>query len=124
MPTPPVYACSAGASWVHAIAEGIARMRDGTGPSEVILGPATVMLTVPSERRRRHEHAHLLQQAEHCPRIWRWLPLGWRAWVGRPAWALEYFRLFREHGYLNHPMEKEAREAEEPTIPGVRLPPP
>jgi hypothetical protein len=126
----PYYACSAGAAYVHTIAEALHRYQTGVGPAEVVIGVNTkILLVAPREARRRHERAHLEQQARFAPawmqKRWaRWLlPLSVRAWWGEPDWRDAYWREHLTRGYMFNSFEREAREAEETTTPGVRLPP-
>lgn len=91
-------------------------------PTAVQVGGRSVYLVAPSDRRRRHEQQHLVQAAQYAPSWARWLPVRLRAWLGAAEWAAEYLRLLAEHGYVNHPFERDARDAEEPTVPGVRPP--
>lgn len=57
-----------------------------------------VAMDQPLERVLRHELTHF---AQHL-----------RSGLTWPQWLAEYERLERQHGYLNHPWEIEARKAE------------
>lgn len=122
MPEPLLFACSAACRHVHQVAEAL-ELGDFM-PAVVMVGGVSVYLVAPKDRMRRHERQHDVQAAAYAPswaRSW-WCPLAVAAWLGRPQWSVEYVRLYSTHGFANHPFEKDARDAEEPTTPGVRPP--
>ena len=118
-----LFACSCAARHVHQVAEALEmHMLGEERLASVQVGGALVHLAAPRDRMRRHERQHKVQAAAYAPRWASWAPLVFRAWLGAPGFHREYLRLYTAHGFVTHPFERDARDAEEPTVSGV-LPP-
>jgi hypothetical protein len=118
-----LFACSCAARHVHQVAEALEMHTLGDERiAAVQIGGATVHLAAERDRMRRHERQHDVQAAQYAPSWAAWLPLFVRAWLGADAFHRDYLRLYTEHGFITHPFERDAREAEDPTVPGVRPP--